>query len=116
MNQIWLGNFIMPPASDSAASSPGDFSQAMLQLTRMCNMMSRQYGADIYIGLRQNHWHHDRRPTEEVATQEADTSSPPSIPTNVRIASSEIYKGCKYPSHQDIYSEWPTQDAELTIV
>jgi hypothetical protein len=105
----------------------------MLQLTKICKILSCQYGVDIYIGLRQNHRHHDLKLTGEVAKQQAESllesstkkgsdewlynfATPPSTtPTSINAASIETYKGCKCPSHQDIYSEWPMQDAELTI-
>ncbi|CRG90417.1 putative RNA-directed DNA polymerase from transposon BS [Talaromyces islandicus] len=35
--------------------------------------------------------------------------------TDTRTALGRIYKGCKCPSHQEIYSDWPTHNAELTI-
>ncbi|KAJ9137654.1 Endonuclease/exonuclease/phosphatase [Pleurostoma richardsiae] len=47
---------------------------------------------------------------------EVEEPSPPtSMATDTRTAQGTIYKGCKCPEHQDIYSDWPTQDAELTI-
>jgi hypothetical protein len=45
-----------------------------------------------------------------------DSPSPPSsMATDPRTALGGIYKGCKCPPHQDIYSNWPTHDAELVI-
>jgi hypothetical protein len=35
--------------------------------------------------------------------------------TDTRTALGKIYKGCKCPEHQEIYSNWPTRDAELVI-
>jgi hypothetical protein len=46
---------------------------------------------------------------------EAAPSPPPSMATDTRMALEQVYKGCKCPAHQDIYSNWPTQNAELTI-
>ncbi|EDN04471.1 predicted protein [Histoplasma mississippiense (nom. inval.)] len=40
---------------------------------------------------------------------------PTSMATNTRTAQGHIYKACKCPEHQEIYSSWPAQDAELTI-
>ncbi len=48
-------------------------------------------------------------------TAEAAPSPPTSMATDTRTALGKIYRGCKYPSHQEIYSDWPTHDAELTI-
>ena len=31
------------------------------------------------------------------------------------VVGGKIFKGCKCPEHQQIYDDWPTQDAELTI-
>lgn len=47
----------------------------------------------------------------------ADTEPSPltSLATDTRTAQGGIYKGCKCPSHQDLYSNWPTRDAELTV-
>jgi hypothetical protein len=38
-----------------------------------------------------------------------------SMATDPQTTREKIFKGCKCPSHQDIYNDWPTQDAELTI-
>jgi hypothetical protein len=38
-----------------------------------------------------------------------------SMATETRTAQGTIYKGCRCPEHQDIYSDWPTKDAELTV-
>lgn len=38
-----------------------------------------------------------------------------SKPTDPSMAQSTLHKGCKCPAHQEIYNNWPTQDAELTI-
>lgn len=47
---------------------------------------------------------------------EGDEPSPPtSMATDTRMAHGTIYKGCRCPAHQDIYNDWPTQDAELRI-
>ena len=46
---------------------------------------------------------------------EAEPSPPTSIVTDARTALGKIYKGCKCPSHQDIYSDCPTHNAYLTI-
>lgn len=54
-----------------------------------------------------NPWPHD--------PGEAGPSPPTSMATDTRVASGKIYKGCRCPSHQDIYNDWPLQDAELTI-
>jgi len=46
---------------------------------------------------------------------EAAPSPPTSMATDTRTALGKIYKGCRCPSHQEIYSDWPTHNAELTI-
>ncbi|QKX57721.1 uncharacterized protein TRUGW13939_04840 [Talaromyces rugulosus] len=54
---------------------------------------------------------------DELVNNIADTepSPPTSMATDTRTALGRIYKGCKCPSHQEIYSDWPTHNAELTI-
>jgi hypothetical protein len=49
------------------------------------------------------------------STAEAEPSPPTSMVPDTRTALGKIYRGCKFPSHQEIYSDWPTQNAELTI-
>ncbi|KAM3537313.1 hypothetical protein ARSEF1564_009766 [Beauveria bassiana] len=47
---------------------------------------------------------------------EEDEPSPlTSMVTDTRTAQGQIYKACNYPEHQEIYSNWPTENAELTI-
>jgi hypothetical protein len=46
---------------------------------------------------------------------EVAPSPPTSMATDTRTALGAIYKGCKCPTHQEIYSNWPTHNAELTI-
>lgn len=47
---------------------------------------------------------------------QADEASPiTSVATDTRTARGIIFKGCRCTSHQDTYSDWPVQDAELTI-
>jgi hypothetical protein len=46
---------------------------------------------------------------------EVEPSPPTSMATDTCTAIGKIYKGCRCPPHQEIYSDWPTQDAELTI-
>jgi hypothetical protein len=48
-------------------------------------------------------------------TVETAPSPPTSMATDTRTALGKIYKGCKCPLHQEIYSDWPTHNAELTI-
>lgn len=38
-----------------------------------------------------------------------------SLATDTRTAKGTVYKGCKCPSHQEIYNTWPLRNAELTI-
>ncbi|TWU70341.1 hypothetical protein ED733_000061, partial [Metarhizium rileyi] len=45
----------------------------------------------------------------------AEASPITSMATDTRTARGIIFKGCRCTSHQDIYSDWPIQDAELTI-
>lgn len=54
-----------------------------------------------------NDWIHN---TAEVAP-----SPPTSMATDTRTALGAIYRGCKCPTHQEIYSKWPTHNAKLTI-
>lgn len=49
------------------------------------------------------------------APTETEPSPITSLATDTRTAQGQIYKGCKCPDHQEIYSDWPIQDAELTI-
>ena len=46
---------------------------------------------------------------------EDERSIPTSKATEPRATQWAVYKGCKCPQHQDIYSTWPLQDAELKI-
>ncbi|KFY28958.1 hypothetical protein V491_00241 [Pseudogymnoascus sp. VKM F-3775] len=48
-------------------------------------------------------------------TVEVASSPPTSIATVTRIALGTIFRGCKCPVHQEIYSDWPTYNAELKI-
>jgi hypothetical protein len=48
-------------------------------------------------------------------TIEIAPSPPTSMATDARTAQGNIYRGCRCPLHQDIYSNWPRQNAELTI-
>jgi hypothetical protein len=48
-------------------------------------------------------------------TEEVAPSPPTSMATDPRTALGTVYKGCKCPSHQEIYRNWPMRDAELTI-
>ncbi len=50
-----------------------------------------------------------------IGDPEEEPSPPTSMATDTRTAQGTIYKGCKCPEHQEIYSDWPVQDAELTI-
>jgi hypothetical protein len=47
---------------------------------------------------------------------ESTMSPPTSLATDTRAAQGTIYKGCRCPQHQDIYDNWPTQNANLNIV
>lgn len=55
-------------------------------------------------------WPHD--PPHDPGTVE---SFPTSMATNTRTANGNIYRSCRCPEHQDIYTNWPTEDAELRI-
>lgn len=46
---------------------------------------------------------------------EDDVSPQTSKATDARRAAGTLYRGCKCPSHQEIYDKWPVQDADLTI-
>jgi hypothetical protein len=48
-------------------------------------------------------------------TAEVAPSPPTSMATDTHTALGKIYKACRCLSHQEIYSEWPTYNAELTI-
>jgi hypothetical protein len=64
--------------------------------------------ADAWLAnLDVDNWLHD--------AMETTRSPPTSLATDTRTAQGFIYKGCKCPSHQDIYSNWPYRNAELTI-
>ena len=45
----------------------------------------------------------------------AEPSPLTSMATDPRTALGRIFKGCKCPSHQEIYENWPTHNAELKI-
>ncbi|EED12027.1 conserved hypothetical protein [Talaromyces stipitatus ATCC 10500] len=49
-------------------------------------------------------------------TAEVEPSPITSLATDTRTALGRIYKGCHCPEHQEIYSDWPAHNAELTIV
>jgi hypothetical protein len=44
-----------------------------------------------------------------------DPSPQTSMVTDPRTAGGRIYKGCTCPEHQEIYTDWPTRDADLTV-
>uniref|UniRef100_A0A8H7K2N2 RNase H type-1 domain-containing protein n=1 Tax=Bionectria ochroleuca TaxID=29856 RepID=A0A8H7K2N2_BIOOC len=46
---------------------------------------------------------------------ESGASPLTSVATDPRTAQGALYKPCNCPSHQEIYNDWPTQDAELVI-
>jgi hypothetical protein len=46
---------------------------------------------------------------------ETEISTTTSLATDTRAAQGIIYKGCRCPQHQEIYNNWPTQDANLNI-
>jgi hypothetical protein len=48
-------------------------------------------------------------------TAEVAPSPATSIATDTRTALEKIYKACRCLPHQEIYSDWPTHNAELTI-
>lgn len=45
------------------------------------------------------------------APTETEPSPITSLATDTRTTQRQIYKGCKCPDHQEIYSDWPIQDA-----
>jgi hypothetical protein len=49
------------------------------------------------------------------APAEIAPSPPTSMATDPRVAQGNIFRGCKCPSHREIYDGWPVQDAELVI-
>ena len=59
------------------------------------------------IGFENDDW------LDEIETQ--DPSPLTSLATDTRTAQGQIYKACSCPEHQDIYSNWPTHSADLTI-
>jgi hypothetical protein len=48
--------------------------------------------------------------------QETGPSPLTSIATDPRTAAGRVYKSCRCPTHQGLYDNWPTENAELTIV
>jgi hypothetical protein len=46
---------------------------------------------------------------------ETEPSPLTSMATDARAARGTVFKGCRCPSHQEAYNDWPTQNAELTI-
>lgn len=67
-------------------------------------------GADIWLDNMVNNGSGWINNTAEVAP-----SPPTSMATDTRTALEKIYKACRCLSHQEIYSDWPTHNAELTI-
>jgi hypothetical protein len=58
----------------------------------------------------------DRDMSEWVPDQEVDDVLPPTtMVTETHTAQGGVYKGCKCPDHQEIYSNWPTGNAELVV-
>ena len=49
------------------------------------------------------------RETNDIPSPDTSAASEP------EAVGGKIFKGCKCPNHQQIYNNWPTQDAELTI-
>jgi hypothetical protein len=59
------------------------------------------------LGDNGNEWIYD--------TAEVEPSPITSLATDTRTALGRIYKGCHCPEHQELYSDWPAHNAELTI-
>lgn len=54
--------------------------------------------------------------SEWVQDQEVDEASPlTTMATDTYTAQGAVYKGCKCPEQQDLYSNWPTGNAELVV-
>jgi hypothetical protein len=62
---------------------------------------------DNMFGNNDNEWPYN--------TAEVEPSPPTSMATDTRTALGRVYKGCRCPSHQEIYNDWPRHNAELTI-
>lgn len=48
-------------------------------------------------------------------TAHAELSPLTSLATDPYIAAGRTFKGCKCPTHQHLYDDWPTRDVKLTI-
>lgn len=46
---------------------------------------------------------------------ETTGSLPTSLATDTRTAQGAVHRGCTCPLHREIYNDWPTHDADLTI-
>lgn len=52
----------------------------------------------------------------QLVTENQPAPSPPtSLATDPRTANGTIFRACRCPEHQEIYQDWPTRNAELTI-
>ena len=63
-----------------------------------------------------NDWLDDMTDTDWLYDMEQIGPSPvTSMVTDTRNAEGGIFKSCQCPDHQEMYNDWPTEDAELTI-
>lgn len=95
-----LGNAASPPAQSSYPVGEDE-----------CAAMQE---ADAWLESLVNS--NDDDMSEWVQNQEVDEASPPTtMVTDAHTVQGAVYKGCKCPDHQEIYSDWPTGNAELAV-
>jgi hypothetical protein len=81
-----------------------------------CRVEDEQFGTQEATDWLDNIFNdNDAEPQPTAATVASLESPPTSLATDTRTAQGTIYRACKCPEHQEIYSDWPTSDAELVI-
>lgn len=92
-----------------AANEPPLLTQPDLELEGVLRQEADEWLANL-ASDHDNHWL-----TTIPEVTEVEHSPLTSVATDPRTAQGDIYKGCSCPSHQEIYSNWPMENAELTI-
>ena len=85
-------------------------------MTFPASMVEQAFGTQDAADWLNNLFPNDEDWNQEIADTAIATISPPtSLATDTRTAQGAIYKSCTCPEHQEVYSNWPTRDAELKI-
>ena len=85
-------------------------------MTFPASMVEQGFGTQDAEDWLNNLFSNDEDWNQEIADTAIATISPPtSLATDTRTAQGAIYKSCTCPEHQEVYSNWPTRDAELKI-